>query len=262
VVSLKGKDWYKKIDIELDAIRDRTGVDRKTLDGVFDKSTLHVFGKLFSDRVLETLDFPISRGKEAIVFRGSTRDKRFVAVKVYFTSNATFKHILKYIQGDPRFKTFKNRRNLIYEWAKKEFNNLDVLRKMKINAPMPISRLKNVLVMEYIGTEKYPAPLMKDVKLINPSAILDILLESVKILFKHAGLVHGDLSEYNVLIYEGNPYIIDVGQMILKEHPMAYEFLKRDLLNLSKFFKRFNVVFDENAYFEELTGKKNGVSQI
>ena len=147
--------WIKKLDRQTRDLVNRTGVDRKTLDEVFDKSTLLLLGKLISDKIIEYLDFPISTGKEAIIFRGVTPDKGFVAIKIYRTSNLAFKHISKYIEGDPRFNcSNKSRRDIIYEWAKKEFKNLEKLNKVNVRAPVPIKRTNNVLIMEYIGDRK------------------------------------------------------------------------------------------------------------
>ena len=95
----------KKLDRELQALISLTGSDRKTQDEVFDKTTLRTLEKFISDGVIDILDFPISTGKEGNVFRGVTPDKKYVAIKIYRTSTATFKHISQYIIGDPRFKS-------------------------------------------------------------------------------------------------------------------------------------------------------------
>jgi len=51
-------------------------------------------------------------------------------------------------------------------------------------------------------------------------------------------LVHADLSEYNIMIWKEKPVIFDVGQSVLIKHPMADRFLRRDLENLHRYFKR------------------------
>ena len=116
--------WIKKLDRQLQEVIGRAGVDRKTLDQVFDVYTLNTLGKLISDKVIDIVDFPISTGKEGNVFRGVTPDKKFVALKIYRISTATFKHISDYIIGDPRFKSVrKTRKDIIFAWTKKEFKN-------------------------------------------------------------------------------------------------------------------------------------------
>ena len=151
--------WLKKLDRQTREVIERIGSDRKTLDQVFDKATFLILGKLISDKVINYLDFPISTGKEAVIFRGVTPKNDFVAIKIYRTSTLTFKHISKYIEGDPRFQTAnKTRRQIVYEWAKKEFKNLQRLKDAKVKAPCPLKIINNILIMEYLGDEKEPAP--------------------------------------------------------------------------------------------------------
>ena len=52
-----------------------------------------------------------------------------------------------------------------------------------------------------------------------------------------AELVHGDLSEYNIMVKDGKNYIIDVSQAVDIDHPNALELLKRDIENLNTFFE-------------------------
>lgn len=247
----------KKLDKKLQLMIDRVGVDRKTMDEVFDKSTLHALEKLISDRVIDILDFPISTGKEGNVFCGVTPDKTYVAVKIYRTSTSTFKHISEYIIGDPRFSSLpKNRRDIIFAWTQKEFKNLERLNRVGIRAPKPIAKIKNVLVMEYIGDEEQPAPLLKDVQLDDPELIFNILIDFISIMYKKAKLVHSDMSAFNVLIHDKKPYLIDLGQGVLLEHPRAYEFLKRDIYNIVCYFKKFNIKADEKQIYMKITKKE------
>ena len=244
----------KKLDRKLQSVIDRVGADRKTLDEVFDKSTLLALEKLISSKVIDILDFPISTGKEGNVFRGVTPDKKFVAVKIYRTSTSTFKHISEYIIGDPRFSSLpKNRRDVIFAWTQKEFKNLERLARVGVSAPKPITKIKNVLVMEYIGDEKRPAPALKDVKLDNPELMFNKLIDLISIMYKKAELVHSDMSAFNVLVHDNKPYLIDLGQGVLLEHPRSYEFLKRDIYNIVCYFRKFKIKSDEKQIYMKIT---------
>ncbi len=248
----------KKLDKELQTIISRVGADRKTQDEVFDKSTLNTLEKLISDRIIDILDFPISTGKEGNVFRGITPNKKFVAVKIFRTSTSTFKHISNYIIGDPRFKSLHHtRRDIVYAWTKKEFKNLERLNKAGVRAPKPIIYRNNVLIMEYIGNKNRPAPLLRDIGLKNPKEIFNILIDFISKMYKKAELVHGDFSAFNVLMHKNKPYIIDLGQGVLIEHPNALEFLKRDIHNLVNYFKKFNIQADENKIYNTIIEKKS-----
>jgi len=246
----------KKLDKKLDSIIDREGLDRKILDEVFDKSVLLTLGKLISDGHIEIIDFPISTGKEGNVFRGVTLDKKFVAVKIYRISNATFKHISKYIVGDPRFVSIhKSRRDIIYSWTKKEFKNLTILEEIGVRAPKPIIYMNNILIMQYIGYTNRPAPMLKDFPLKNPKKVFDELIYFISKMYKKADIVHSDLSPFNILMYKNKPYLIDLGQAVLIEHPNALEFLKRDIFNIVTYFRKYNINVDENYIYEKIIHK-------
>ena len=246
----------RKLDRELDVLINREGLDRKTIDEVFDKSVLHTLEKLISDKYIEILDFPISTGKEGNVFRGVTSDKKFVAVKIYRTSNATFKHISKYIIGDPRFTSIHyTKRDVIYSWTKKEYKNLKRLEEIGIRAPRPIVYMKNILIMQYIGDLKKPAVMLRNFPLKNPKKVFDELIEFISKMYKKAEMVHADLSAFNILMFRNKPYLIDLGQAVLLEHPNSLEFLKRDILNIVTYFKKYNIKADVNNIFEKIVHK-------
>lgn len=241
----------RKLDEKLQKIINREGFDRKTLDEVFDISTLHTLEKLISDRIIDILDFPISTGKEGNVFRGLTPDKKMIAVKIFRISTATFKHIQEYIFGDPRFKSLhKTRRDIVYIWTKKEFRNLEILQKIGVRAPKPVVFYNNVLVMSYIGTYSKPAPMLKDVELDEPEAVFQELIDFISTMYKKGRLVHGDISAFNVLMFRKKPYVIDVGQGVLVEHPSSHNFLKRDIHNVVSYFKKYNIKADESKIYK------------
>ena len=246
----------KKLDKKLQDIISRVGVDRKTQDEVFDKSTLLSLEKLISNQVIDILDFPISTGKEGNVFRGVTPKKKLVAVKIFRTSTSTFKHISEYIVGDPRFKSLrKTRRDIVFTWTKKEFKNLELLEKIGVRAPKPIIFTNNVLVMSYIGEARKPAPMLKDVVLENPKEVFDTIIEYISKMYKKARLVHGDISAFNILIYRKRPYLIDVGQGVLLDHPNSYEFLKRDINNIVDYFKKYKIIADKDKIYQKIIEK-------
>jgi len=250
--------WIKKLDQQINYLIERVGLDRKTLGEVFDKTTLLNLGKLISDKAIDYLDFPISTGKEANIFRGVTPDEKFVAVKIYRTSTSTFKHISKYIIGDPRFNcTNKTRRGIIFEWAKKEFRNLERLKKAGVRAPKPLLKINNIVLMEYIGDSEYPAPRLIDVELKHPKKIFNELINFLSLMYRKAELVHADFSAYNILFYRERPYVIDVGQAVLLEHPLSYDFLKRDIHNIVQYFSKLGIKEDENRIYKLITKKSD-----
>jgi|TARA_B110000196_G_scaffold24074_1_gene18577 RIO kinase 1 len=209
-------------------------VDRRVFDAVFDRSTLLSLHKLMEKGDIETVDYPIARGKEAHVFH-ATSNHGPVAVKIFHTTNAVFKSLTKYIDGDPRFGGLKRRhRELVKTWVRKEYRNLKRMRKVGLPVPRPLAILNNVLIMDLIGDRDEPAPRLKDVIIDDPKGVFDDLLDYLAICWQSCDLVHGDFSEYNVLWYDGEPWIIDVGQAVVAAHPNSEEFLVRDVTRLVK----------------------------
>ncbi len=234
-------------------MRRKDADDRKTFGEVFDRENLMRVYKLFSDGVFDRLEYPVSTGKEGNVFCASAKDGTLLALKIFRTSTATFRDMAKYVEGDPRFKgLMTNRRKLINAWAMKEFRNLERMSEHGVRVPRPVACHKNMLVMEFIGSEEGPAPMMRNVTLEDPERICRTLLDSVKTLYKEAQLVHGDLSEYNVLVHDGEPVIIDVGQAVLIKHPLAEEMLERDVANVARYFRKYGLTIDAREELSEI----------
>ena len=222
--------------------------DRRVGSEVFDKITLETLYKLANQGYLQVLNGAISTGKEANVFKGIDGNGNFVAVKIYRVTTSDFKKMQDYIQGDPRFKVnTNNKRQVINTWVNKEFRNLNRACEYKVRVPHPIVAKNNILIMEFIGDEEgNPAPLMKNSNIINPQKVVDEIIKYVKILYKEAKLVHGDLSAYNILIDDDKPVIIDISQGVVVDHPIAEELLNRDITNLFKDFKKLGIEISED----------------
>ncbi|MBJ07634.1 MAG: hypothetical protein CMB60_01075, partial [Euryarchaeota archaeon] len=144
----KYKRMFDEIEDALQGVMGRgrfEWVDRRVFDQVFDRSTLLALHKLMQQGEIETIDYPIARGKEAHVFR-ATSSSGPMAVKIFHTTNAVFKGLAKYIDGDPRFSGLSRRhRELVNIWVRKEFRNLKRMRKSGLRVPEPLFNLKNVL---------------------------------------------------------------------------------------------------------------------
>lgn len=217
-------------------VRIKDEEERKTYDEVFDRRTLFTLQKLISQGTIDTLDYPVATGKEGNVFRASSR-RGPRAVKIYRTSTATFRTIARYIEGDPRFpRVGGNRRKLITAWATKEFKNLQRMADHGVRVPRPYRCLENVLVMRYLGSTRGPAPELKRVAVEDPEALFDLVLQDLRGI-QRAQLVHGDLSEYNILLWQRLPYVIDVGQAVAWEHPRADTWFRRDMENMARYFR-------------------------
>ena len=227
--------------------------DRRVGSEVFDSITLKTLYKLANSGHIHKLNGAISTGKEANVFKGADEDDNFVAVKIYRVTTSDFKKMQTYIQGDPRFNVrTTNKRQLVNAWVTKEFRNLQRAEEAGVKVPKPIVAKNNVLVMEFIGDEEGDAALpMRHSDIQDPEKLLTKIINNMKLLYGEAGLVHGDLSSYNILIQNGEPVIIDISQGMTKDHPISEELLNRDIENIVKDFKKLRV----EASFEEIKSK-------
>lgn len=209
----------------------------KVESDVFDRKTLLALEKLLKKGIIKSVDYPISTGKEANVFRGTSSTGKFVAIKIYKIKTSHFLHKNEYLVGDPRFEKISNKeKDIIFAFAKKEYKNLQICEKIGVHAPRPIYVYKNIVVMEFLGEEGLPYPVMEMVGPHNESD-LDSVLENIKKMYR-AGLVHADVSEYNLLAGTV-PYLIDFGQGVITRHPNAGKFLERDVKNVLRYFKKF-----------------------
>lgn len=223
---------------------------------VFDERTLLAIYKLLSRGVLKTVESLLQEGKESVVLSAKDGKNDWVAVKVYKIQHCDFKSMWKYLAGDPRFYGLKkNRRIIVYNWCKREFKNMKIAHNNNINCPKPIAFNENVLVMEFIGENGNLAPRLIDLNFAREDAeeIYEFVLDQIKRLFE-AGLVHTDLSAYNILFYD-KPCFIDFSQAVPPRHQSAKDFLKRDVRNINRYFKKFGVeVKDEEKIANKIMG--------
>ncbi len=224
----------------------------------FDNRTIRALLKLFNKGVLDDVTWVISAGKESLILAGRGPEGE-LAIKIYRIYTSNFKKYLDYIIGDHRFPPIKDRDKIIPLWAKKEFRNLKRLREVGVRVPKPVDVVGNVLVMEFLGENGVPAPLLKDIEdLGNPERYLEEILDCIRRAYLEADLVHGDLSEYNVMIWNDHPWIIDVSQAVVSAHPLSFSLLLRDLERVTSFFKkRYRIdVPDPSRLAEELASIK------
>jgi len=230
-------------------------MDRKTADIVFDRRTIRAIYKLMSDRTVDYLDYPVSSGKESIVFKVYSRNKP-LALKVYKLSTLRFGSVWRYIEGDRRFSKEQIKRStIVFLWAKKEFVNMTELRKQMIPAPRPVVYYRNLLLMSYLGSSVSPAPMLKNFNGDFKEAYVEVS-DSMRIMNMKARLVHADLSEYNILCFRKKFYFIDLGQAVSLEHPWAEYFLQRDIRNMVNFFTKKGIKTGIDELYEYVTGNK------
>ena len=215
---------------------------RKTFAKVFDKNVIRVIHTMASQGQIDHLEFTISTGKEAHVFRAADNAGHFRAVKIYKIETSDFRRMEDYLDFEPRFKKAKHdKRNIVFAWTQKEFSSLQRFQKGKVPVPTPLAAKETVLVMEFVGdTHGNAAPRLKDARIENMEKFYQNVCVAIARML-NAKLIHGDLSEYNILVKDDQPIIIDCGQSIPTIHPNAKKFYERDIKNMLKVFQRMGL---------------------
>lgn len=229
---------------------------------MLDPRTRLILFKLLNNGFLVEIDGCLSTGKEANVYYARGGNNKEYAVKIFKTSILVFKDRDKYVSGEYRFRNGyckSNPRKMVQTWAEKEMRNLKRLNAAGIPSPAPWLLKSHVLIMEFLGKDSWCAPRLKEISLNSFQWIecyITILLY-MRRMYHECNLVHGDLSEYNLLWHENIVKIIDVSQSVENSHPLAIEFLTKDIQNVSDFFRKKSLLILSNfTTFEFVTSKK------
>jgi len=234
-------------------IRIKDADQLKVREDVFDEITLLSLYKLVHKKWISVIGGSISTGKEANVFYGE-REGAPIAIKIYRIRTANFTTMSSYIVGDRRFSHVKKtKKELIFAWTKKEFSNLARAQEAGIAVPEPLVWDRNILIMSFMGEGEVPYPQIRNAELPDARAVYDRIISDIDTLYNKAELVHADLSEFNIL-YGDQPYLIDMGQSVTRDHPRALPFLMRDIRNINRFFKSRCDVRDDIEIFNTVTG--------
>jgi RIO kinase 2 len=184
--------------------------------------------------VLEAFGKPLGVGKEADVYDALTPDNKRIAVKFHRLGRTSFRQTRR-VRG---YVAERRHTSWLYQSrlaAEKEYEALKLLHPHKVAVPKPIYQNRHAVAMGMIeGVE-----LAECKELPNPKETLQRILRNVRKAYVNAGVIHADLSEYNVIIKpDMHILIIDWPQYVTREHPNAGELLKRDVRNLLRFFRR------------------------
>ncbi len=242
---MAGDKKLRRMDNIIDEFRMRIkdSSQKAVFADVFDDATLMALYDLSRKGYIDALGGSVSTGKEANIFHAVSKNKE-IAVKIYMIVTANFDAMKEYILGDPRFIGIKQtKKDMIMAWAKKEFRNLKRAEDAGVRVPKPYITKRNILLMEFIGENGVPMPQLKDILPTEEEAqsIFKRVIEYMKLLYTRAKLVHADLSEYNILVDVNTmePVIIDMGQSVTTDHFNAETYLRRDVANIARFFRKY-----------------------
>jgi serine/threonine-protein kinase RIO1 len=240
----------------------------KTKEGAMDGRVRLLVGKAINNGLMDKLNGCVKEGKEALVYhaeQGSESGGYDVAVKV-FKRMQEFRNRGQYVDGDPRYKghdfSHSSGREQLEIWAEKEYRNLLRAHRAGVPVPKPIQQKENVLFMRFLGQDGWPSPQLREIKMKKGSrkwtALYEQIMTAIHTLYNESKLIHGDLSEYNILVCprqlllngnEEDPQekdelqiaLIDFGQAVDIRHPDADDLLRRDLLRIEEFFEKVGI---------------------
>jgi serine/threonine-protein kinase RIO1 len=184
----------------------------------------------------------ISAGKEADVYLGTYHDAP-IAVKVYRLYRTSHR-------GGRPIKLDST------GWiAAREFELTRQAWNGGVRVPAPARRVENMFSLRYLGDEHGPSPKLQEVRLHHPELFLDKILQGVEDLAK-AGVVHTDLSAFNILVHEGEPWFIDFSEALRVDRTgdapwmrleQARAALQSGLSALQKYFNKYGLQIDTGS---------------
>jgi len=139
-------------------------------------------------------------------------------------------------------------------WIEHEFQTMQILHQAGADIPKPLASGNNAILMEYIGWDDMAAPTLNTVNLSHSEAkwVFDKVILNIEIMLKNQR-VHGDLSAYNILYFDGEIFLIDFPQSLNPyENRSAFAIFRRDLLRLCEYFQEMGVRCKPNNLAEDL----------
>ncbi len=221
----------------------------KIYRGIIDNRTLMTLYSFLNKGKIDQVIGIVKEGKESGVFLAKDKEGKQIAIKIYRTLASDFKTMWKYLIGDNRFnKIRKDRTSVIYSWCLREFKNLKICYDAGVSCPNPIDAKNNVLIMEFIGNEQ-SAPRLIDVS--GKKKDYDFILKQIEKMFR-VGIINGDLSPYNILVYK-KPVIIDFSHGVSVKSSSAPLMLKKDIKNINAYFSKLGIkTKDDEKFYKKL----------
>jgi len=244
----------RKVEHRLEQLFELKLVTRETLhyDGFqmdFDAYDLLALSDFVKRNFVLSIGDRIGVGKEAVV--NAAMGNGPLAIKFHRQGRASFKHVRRlrdHLTDLPRLPW-------LHAAALAARHEFEVMRKLypAVAVPKPVALSRHALAMEMISGDQ-----LGKVTVSNPQDCLDMILDDVRKTWG-LGVVHADLSEFNILVAEGDegPRIIDWPQAVDLAHPHAEELLTRDVSNVLRFFwRKYKIEMPLESALELVTGKE------
>ena len=280
----KAKHQPKKAESALrEEVADLAGLEggfRTTYrPSLFEESWLpQSLGQFYDQSLITDVLARVRGGKEANVYRCAAHPvtgQTFVAAKVYrprmfrqIRDDSLYRDGRAVLDGagkevrarDWRLrKALESRSDLGVQaeqtsWLMYEYSALMTLYKAGARVPQPYAISPNALLISYVGDETLAAPALSDVALDANEAreLRDVTLGNIELMLQH-DMIHGDLSPYNILYWEGEITLIDFPQVVaLRGNKQAAALLRRDITRVCEYFSAQGAPCDAEREFARL----------
>ena len=223
----------RKVEFRLGQLFEKKLVERESMHYLgyridFDAYDLLALSDLVKRGTVKAFGERIGVGKESVVYEalGETH----LAIKFHRQGRTSFKHIRRLRDH----LTDQTKVPWIYAAALAARHEFAIMEKLYpiVSIPRPFAVSRHVLAMEFVS-----GPALNRITLSDPENGLNMILGEVAAAWG-LGVIHADLSEFNVMVDESGPKIIDWPQAVEVTHPHAQELLERDLVNVLRFFER------------------------
>jgi RIO kinase 1 len=234
-----------------------TKFDRHTFDpGFLQMTTKEVTYKELRDElkkfgIISDLVAEVNAGKEATILVAHLRGAPLI-VKAFRLQNTCHSRS----KGNPQMRAASI--------AQAEYHRLTRAFKAGMRVPTPARQINNVIIMSFIGTDFEPAPQLRNAVIEEPAEVFDEIIEQLRIMYREAMLIHGDFSEYNILLHNGKPVIIDFPQAIdislvtaryTHNRKRNLQVLRKDIETIGRFFeKEYYLTYDFEEVYRYIAG--------
>ncbi|MCB0120463.1 MAG: hypothetical protein KDD72_15620 [Anaerolineales bacterium] len=139
-------------------------------------------------------------------------------------------------------------------WIAYEFKTMELLHAAGADIPRPYAMEKNAIVMDFVGDIANAAPVLNSVNLETAEArvLFERVIHNIDVMLSN-DCIHGDLSAYNILYWDGEIRLIDFPQIVLpKSNPAAWNIFQRDVIRICDYFSAQGVRCDARKIAADL----------
>lgn len=222
----------------------------------------------FAEGMISEILYPVKSGKEASVYccrAHPSTGAELLAAKVYrprehrgFKNDAVYQEGRVITNGQVR-RAVQNKSSFGREmqfsmWINHEFETLTTLARAGADTPKPLARNQSAILMEYFGNFERAAPSLGGSELSREQAraVFNSVMNNIELWLAH-NYVHGDLSAYNILYWQGQAKIIDFPQAVdPRFNSNAFTLLTRDIENVCQYVARYGLSYDGKRIAQQL----------